>query len=588
MWKIKPFFKSSSLRTKLLSRFAVVILVIGGVSIASYWALRGIINQMQVMVETTVIANNIIAPAQEIPNLIRSFYFNKQEADREKIKENLAVIKENMALLVNNIHDEAGLDSLYSLEAILTTYGEIANNAISFVEQLSSIGVGTISGDDLRDVSHLVHEMVRELDMTMEDSLRVSRFVKDAVEELITTELSYYHVVNAELGLRSRLVGLIVLGVIIITAILSTVYTVIYFTKLIGTISGLAYSAQRIANGDLEVPRIEITSGDEVGILADSFNKMVSNLRMLIGKIVESSSEVARSADLLQNVAEQTAQVSQQIAASMQDVSNGAYQQSTQTHQTIQAVNELLAGNEKVLANAQQVLSAAEKATTAAATGNTKINELLAQITVIEEKINSIQAVTEVLKKHTDDIGVILEVINQISSQTNLLSLNAAIEAARAGDYGRGFAVVADEVRKLADDTGNQVENIANILEAIQIQAYRFAEEMAVGVQEVKAGTSVAEEALVAFKNIVSTNEEVNAQIKAINQELERMKTEIRKVEEDSLSIATIAEQSLQRSQEVAASTEEQVASLEEALNSASVLSRMALELQNMVKQFKL
>ncbi|HHW13087.1 MAG TPA: HAMP domain-containing protein [Firmicutes bacterium] len=588
MWKIKPFFKSSSLLTKLLSRFAVVILVIGGVSIASYWALRGIINQMQVMVETTVIANNIIAPAQEIPNLIRSFYFNKQEADREKIKKNLAVIKENMALLVNNIHDEAGLDSLYSLEAILTTYGEIANNAISLVEQLSSIGVGTISGDDLRDVSHLVHEMVRELDMTMEDSLRVSRFVKDAVEELITTELSYYHVVNAELGLRSRLVGLIVLGVIIITAILSTVYTVIYFTKLIGTISGLAYSAQRIANGDLEVPRIEITSGDEVGILADSFNKMVSNLRMLIGKIVESSSEVARSADLLQNVAEQTAQVSQQIAASMQDVSNGAYQQSTQTHQTIQAVNELLAGNEKVLANAQQVLSAAEKATTAAATGNTKINELLAQITVIEEKINSIQAVTEVLKKHTDDIGVILEVINQISSQTNLLSLNAAIEAARAGDYGRGFAVVADEVRKLADDTGNQVENIANILEAIQIQAYRFAEEMAVGVQEVKAGTSVAEEALVAFKNIVSTNEEVNAQIKAINQELEKMKTEIRKVEEDSLSIATIAEQSLQRSQEVAASTEEQVASLEEALNSASILSRMALELQNMVKQFKL
>ncbi|MBA2133534.1 MCP four helix bundle domain-containing protein [Capillibacterium thermochitinicola] len=73
MWKIKPFFKSSSLRTKLLSRFAVVILVIGGVSIASYWALRGIINQMQVMVETTVIANNIIAPAQEIPNLIRSY-----------------------------------------------------------------------------------------------------------------------------------------------------------------------------------------------------------------------------------------------------------------------------------------------------------------------------------------------------------------------------------------------------------------------------------------------------------------------------------------------------------------------------------
>ncbi|HHT06087.1 MAG TPA: HAMP domain-containing protein [Hydrogenispora sp.] len=591
MWKLKPLFKSfrkSSLKTKLLLRFAVVILVIGGVSITSHFVLRGIITQMQIMVETTVIANNIIEPAHEIPDLIRNFYFNKQEADRAKIEANMAAIKGNMAMLAKNIHDEDGLDCLYSLEAILMTYEELITHALDLNEKISTIRVESTNAADVRDVSHLVHEMVRDFDGTLEDAVRVSRFIKDTVEDLITTELRYYHVVNAELGRRSRNVGIIVLSVIIITALFSTVFTVIYITKIIGTISGLAYSAQRIANGELEVPRIKVSSDDEVAILATSFTKMVSNLRMLIGKIVESSSEVARSADILKNVAEQTTQVSQQIATNIQDVSNGAYEQSTQTRQTIQVVNALLDGNEKVITNAQQVLMAAEKATTAAATGDTKINELLTQITVIEEKINSIQAVTEGLKKHTDDIGVILEVINQISSQTNLLSLNAAIEAARAGEYGRGFAVVADQVRKLAEDTGNQVENIAAILEAIQTQAYRFTSEMAEGVQEVKAGTNVAEEALVAFKNIVLTSEEVNTQIKAINQELERMKNEIRKVEEGSLSIATIAEQSSQRSQEVAASTEEQVASLEEALSSASTLSRMALELQNMVKQFKL
>lgn len=106
MWKRKPFFRSvwkSSLKTKLLLRFAAVILVIGGVSIAAHWALRGIINQMQIMVETTVIANNIIAPSLEIPDLIRNYYFNKQETDRKRIQESLAIINENMALLAKNI-----------------------------------------------------------------------------------------------------------------------------------------------------------------------------------------------------------------------------------------------------------------------------------------------------------------------------------------------------------------------------------------------------------------------------------------------------------------------------------------------------
>jgi len=577
-----------SLKTQLISTLVVIVMVIGGIGIGSYLAQRGIINQMQVMVETTVIANNIIQPAQEIPDALWRFYFNKQEVDRERIEQNLSSIKENMSLLKANIKDEEGMDSLSSLEAILTTYNELIMRAFELNEEIRSTSIVSADDAEVRDVSSLVHGLVREFTITMEELVKVSRFIKDEVEELITTELSYYHTVNAGLKRRSNFLGLAGLGVIILTGLVSIVLTVYYFTRITRTISNLAYSAQRIADGDLKVERIEVNSENEIAILAHAFNKMVDNLRILIGKIVESSTEVASSVDLLKNVAEQTTRASQQIAVNIQEVSSGAYEQSIQSRQTLTVVNQLLEGNQRVLTNAEHVLASAEKAMTAAETGNTKINELINQIKVIEEKINLIQEVTEVLKKYTDDIGVILEVITQIASQTNLLSLNAAIEAARAGEYGRGFAVVADEVRILAEDTGNQVENIANILNAIQNQAYRFAEEMAIGVKEVQAGTVVAGEALVTFKHIVSTNIEVNNQIKAINRELERMKTEIRKVEEASYNIATIAEQSSQRSQEVAASTEEQTASLEEALNSAATLSRMALELQSMTKQFKL
>lgn len=584
----RPGKDKRSLKTQLISRLVIVVIVIGGVGLYSHLVLRGIINQMQVMVETTVIANNIIQPAQEIPDAIWRFYYNKQEVDREKVEHNLAFIKENMSLLTTNIKDEEGMYSLSSLEAILTTYEELITKAFGLNAEISSLSITSANDAEVRDLSTQIHELVREFTFNMEELVKVARFIKDAVEELITTELSYFHTVNVGLKRRSNILGLAVLGIITTTAIVSIVFAVAYFTRITRTISNLAYSAQKIADGDLKVERIEADAENEIAILAYAFNRMVDYLRTLIGKIVESSTEVARSADLLKNVAEQTTKASQQIAVNIQDVSNGAYEQSTQTRQTLAVVNQLLEGNQRVLNTAGQVLATAEKAMAAAATGNTKITELINQIKVIEEKINSIQEVTDVLKKHTDDIGVILEVITQISAQTNLLSLNAAIEAARAGEYGRGFAVVAEEVRKLADDTSNHVENIAHILEAIQNQAYRFAEEMAVGVKEVQAGTAVAGEAMVAFEHIVSTNKEVNNQFKIINQELERMKMEIRKVEEASFSIATIAEQSSQRSQEVAASTEEQTASLEEAFNSAAALSQMALDLQNMVEQFKL
>ncbi len=597
MLNIKSLFKfwhknsrrtQSSLKTQIISRLVLIVLVIGGVSIASFFVLRSMIDQMKVMVETTVIANNIIQPAQEIPSTLWSFYYNKEEADLEKIHTNLALINESLALVEANIENEEGMNSFYSLEAIITTYEEVITKALLLNDSISVAGVGEVRDGDVQVISNLFQGMVLEFSAYMENLVQISRFIKDAVEELITTELSYYHTIINQLEQRSNFMGLLVLTIILAIGIFSVIYAIIYFTRITGTIARLAYAAQSIANGDLEVERVTAQSDDEVAILAKSFNKMVDNLRMLIGKIVESSTQVAQAAKLLRNVAEQTTKASQQIATNIQDVSQGAYEQSTQTRKTIDVVNQLLAGNQNVLTNAHQVLISADQATTAAATGNNKIHELLTQIKIIEEKINSIQAVTDLLEKHTEDIGMILEVITQISAQTNLLSLNAAIEAARAGEYGRGFAVVADEVRKLAEDTGNQVENIAAILEAIQTQAKRFTVEMAVGVQEVKAGTDVAEEALVAFAHIVSTSEEVNSQIKAINTELERMKTEIRQVEEGSFSIATIAEQSSMRSQEVAASTEEQTASLEEALHSASILSQMALELQDIVKQFKL
>ena len=251
-------------------------------------------------------------------------------------------------------------------------------------------------------------------------------------------------------------------------------------------------------------------------------------------------------------------------------------------------VNELFEGNQKVSNNAFVVLSTSEEATGAALVGNEKVTTLINQIRVIEKEITSIQMVTETLKKYSDEIGEILQVITQISSQTNLLSLNASIEAARAGEYGRGFAVVANEVHKLAEGSAQAAEGITGILQKIQIQSLQVVERIAVGVTKVREGTRAAEEARVAFEEIVNTSKNTDNKIKEITQEIQRMVGEIKRVEKMSASIATIAEQSSAGSQEMTASAEEQTSSLQEILNLASNLSKMAEDLQKLTLRFKL
>ncbi|HBE80756.1 MAG TPA: hypothetical protein DDW65_23670 [Firmicutes bacterium] len=418
------------------------------------------------------------------------------------------------------------------------------------------------------------------------ETRKLNDFVVNGVKKLITSQLSYGKVLMQEINIRSK----IALVISIISVILIILFTIINSLKIsngiAGTLKKLSETVKEVAEGNLTIQEIEIQGRDEVSSLAGAINKMLGDLRKVIRSISNNSTLVANSAEVLKTSAVQSSRASEQIAVTMQQVSNGAAVQSEESQKTVLVVNHLLQGNQKISEDISTILQSSDSATRAANSGNQKLQSLIEQIIIIEQKINLIHTVTHNLERQSDEIGEILQTINQITEQTNLLSLNASIEAARAGELGKGFAVVADEVHKLADGSGKAVQGITVILQDIQSQSRAVAVSISEGVEEVKEGTAMARIARSSFEDIVSLNEHVNLQVKAITNEIFRMVEEIKTVEKMSGDIVTIAEESSAGSEEVAAAVEEQTASLQEILAYASNLTNMAFELDNIVKQF--
>lgn len=325
-----------------------------------------------------------------------------------------------------------------------------------------------------------------------------------------------------------------------------------------------------------------------LSILAGSFKKMTENLRSLIENIGGSSEKVATSVDMLKLSTEQSSKAIEQVAYSISDVSNGASDQSQQSLNTSNAINKIFESNKKAYENANTALKSSDIATDAAIKGSKKVRDVLKQIEIIEEKIVATQQVTETFKVSSEKIEVILGTLSTIAVQTKILALNAAIEAARAGNAGKGFGVVAGEVRKLAEESSNATKYITDLLKGIQLDSQKVNKSMKDGVEEIKTGIILANEADTAFNEIVCTSKDVDMQIKAINLEVEKMKVEITNVDHMSKDISEIAQKTAEKSEGVAAVMEEQTASMQEIYASTYLLHEMVGELRQLVQKFEI
>lgn len=413
------------------------------------------------------------------------------------------------------------------------------------------------------------------------------------------------------------------------------------FTDMIVYMKGMAGAAEKMAEGDFTV---EVAPKSEKDALGNAFSKMIASLSKLIGQVRGVAGNLSEASDQLSKAAEQAGQATQQIASTSQQVAKGAGEQSTSLQQTTEGIEQLAKAIEQISQGSQEQAKGVEKTVIAvnqvsasvsqvaenaktAADGSQQASESarkgagMAQQTVEGmEKIRTTMGVassrvTE-LGERSNEIGKIVATIDDIAAQTNLLALNAAIEAARAGEQGRGFAVVADEVRKLAERSSGATKEIADLITGIQSGVTEAVKAMEEGNKEVDSGYQLAADAGESLNEILKTVNEVGKQVNEIAEaagDLSKISTEMVKItdgvssaveqntaatEEMSAnsgqvsksieSVAGVAEESSAASQQVSAAAQEMSAQVEEVVANAQSLSQMSEELKQNVALFKL
>lgn len=380
----------------------------------------------------------------------------------------------------------------------------------------------------------------------------------------------------------------ILMLVLMILVVIAAVITSLVFARVLATpITRVTDATKRVANGDLTVETLDVRTKDEIGELTTSFNQMVENLQNLVETVSESSEHVASSSEQLMASSDQTSKATEQITSSMQEVASGSRMQEDYIDDNKRALEEMSAGVTRVAEATHSVAELSDNATQIAQDGQHSIDQVITQMNQISTSTNDTAQRIHSLNERSTAIADIVSVITDISDQTNLLALNAAIEAARAGEHGKGFAVVADEVRHLAEQSKQSADDIATLISEIQTDTKQAVVAMTRSSEDVSAGMNAVSEAGTGFTKINEAIVDISGQIMDITAVAQQMSASSTHIVSAMQQIATLSQDASGNSESVAAASEEQLASMQEVTAAAEALSERAEALLQEIRFFK-
>lgn len=504
-----------------------------------------------------MLSSNDMSRSQSLKNDIR-----KNQEDLDKVLEKIRKIDLDPTEmdLLNAIEEQVGKTNTLSTKVIQLALNNKNTEAYGIFQQEQS-GINTQLTDNLKALSEHSKETAEKSQSLNVANLKTATTI---ILGLILFALIFGFMV-------SRFIGKIVSR------------PLVAMTKYM----------QLVAEGDLSEESLSIITAtklhkDEIGTLATNVMIMREKLHSLISSVSDSTSNIAASAEELTANSEQTSAGIDDIAQSVMVIAGSTDQQLASVTETSNALSDISARIQETAANTYEAAEVAIKTKEATVNGEKAVAATRTQMYNIEKTVNGLETMVRILQTRSQEIEGFVGAIVNISDQTNLLALNAAIEAARAGEHGRGFAVVADEVRKLAEESQNSAHNITALITQIQDDTNQAVNAMVEGSEQVKYGLTVVDNAGESFNTIAQYVEEITEQVGNISRATQEMADGSQRAVDVMHALSSISQEVTDQSQNISASVEEQSASMQEVAHSSENLAVISEGLQTQIHQFKL
>jgi methyl-accepting chemotaxis protein len=531
---------------RLGGAFAVIIvimLIVGGVAVSRLSKLDDEITKLVsdkypkvIMVED--IKNHLSVIAQSIRNMI----LVDNGEDMRKEAERIAGAREAANKIYGELEKAVRSDEgKAKLKAVLDARADYAKEYLNVIKLIESGEKNKASKELLTTVRKVQTVYYEALDKLLEYQAKEVEQIGREADHLAT---------------RSKI---LIFTLLLAALILAGVLASLIVRSITRPVAVLVDANERLANGDLTVSIIS-AGRDEIGQLADSSRRMVENLKTLIHRVADTSGEIASAANQLRSTAEQIATGAEEVAA--------------QTSTVATASEEMAATSSDIARNCSMAVESSRESSNSATRGGAVVQDTIAGMVKIAERVKHSAQTVESLGARSEQIGQIIGTIEDIADQTNLLALNAAIEAARAGEQGRGFAVVADEVRALAERTSRATREIGEMIKGIQTETRAAVRVMEEGVAEVEKGAQSSQQSGEALDMILQQIGEVTMQINQIATAAEEQTATTSEITTNVQQVTEVVHQTARGAGETAAA--------------AAQLSSHAEMLQELVQKFRL